>query len=103
MGGALRIIHERPDERWTVATLAAKVGMSRSAFAARFTRVVGESPLQYLTRWRLQKAAGLLRDGSSGLAEIAARVGYESDAAFNKAFKRWMGTTPGAYRRSLSD
>jgi AraC-like DNA-binding protein len=101
VGAALRLIHEDPSAPWSVATLAARVGMSRSSFAERFTRVVGESPMQYLTRWRLQKAAGLLRGGGQGIAEVASRVGYESDAAFNKAFKRSMGVTPGAYRRSL--
>jgi AraC-like DNA-binding protein len=83
--------------------MAEEVGMSRSAFAEKFARVVGESPMQYLTRWRLQKAAGLLRgplSNSSGLAEVAARVGYESDAAFSKAFKRILGVTPGVYRRN---
>jgi AraC-like DNA-binding protein len=103
MGAALRLIHERPAEPWTVASLADEVGMSRSAFAERFNRVVGESPMQYLTRWRLQKAASLLRAGDVGLAEVAARVGYESDAAFNKAFKRILGVTPGVYRRNLLD
>ena len=101
VGAALRLIHEAPAEAWTVASLAARVGMSRSAFADRFARAVGESPMQYLIRWRLQKAAGLLRGGAAGIGEVAARVGYESDAAFNKAFKRTMGVTPGAYRRSL--
>jgi AraC-like DNA-binding protein len=82
-----------------VASLAEQVGMSRSAFADKFADVVGESPMEYVTRWRLQKAASLLRAGELALAEVAARVGYQSDAAFNKAFKRLMGVTPGAYRR----
>jgi AraC-like DNA-binding protein len=99
VGAALRLMHERPDERWTVATLATRVGMSRSAFADRFAAVVGEGPLHYLARWRLQKAAGLLRRGDAGTAEVAARVGYDSAAAFNKAFKRTMGVTPGAWRK----
>lgn len=101
IGAALRLIHERPAQPWTVASLAGAVGMSRSAFAARFAHVVGESPMQYLTRWRLQKAASLLRGGDLALAEVAARVGYDSDAAFNKAFKRVLGVPPGAYRRTL--
>jgi len=100
IGTALRLIHDEPSNPWTVATLATRVAMSRSAFAALFTRVVGESPMQYLTRWRLQKAAGMLRSGDTELAAIAARVGYESPAAFSKAFKRMVGTSPGAYRRS---
>ena len=99
---ALRLIHAQPAEAWTVASLAERVGMSRSAFADRFMRVVGESPMAYLTRWRLQKAASLLRGGDAGLAEVAAQVGYDSDAAFNKAFKRVLGVAPGAYRRASS-
>jgi AraC-like DNA-binding protein len=100
VGKALRLIHESPGEPWSVARLAARVGMSRSAFAERFARVVGESPMQYVMRWRLRKAATLLRAGDTGIAEVAARVGYESEAAFGKAFKRAMGVAPGAYRRS---
>ena len=74
VGAALGLVHERPDEDWSVVRLAARVGMSRSAFAEKFTRVVGESPIQYLIRWRLEKAAGLLRSGEAGLADIASRV-----------------------------
>jgi AraC-like DNA-binding protein len=99
VGASLRLMHERPGEPWTVAALAAEVGMSRSAFAARFGALVGESPIEYLTRWRLRKAAGMLRGGSAGIAEVASRVGYESEASFNRAFKRWIGRAPGAYRR----
>jgi AraC-like DNA-binding protein len=73
--------------------------MSRSAFAARFTALIGEPPLTYLTRWRMAKAAQLLRAGTANVSEIADRVGYEAEAAFSKAFKRWIGTAPGAYRR----
>ena len=104
VGAALGLIHDRPERPWTVASLAAEVALSRSAFAARFNALVGEPPLHYVTRWRMQKAASLLRSGHpaarSGLAEIAARVGYESEAAFNKAFKRWFGSAPGANRQS---
>lgn len=100
IGGALGLIHESPAEPWTVARLAARVGMSRSAFAARFAQLVGEPPLHYVTRWRMQRAASLLRGGESTLVEVAAQVGYESEAAFSKAFKRWAGVAPGAYRRS---
>jgi AraC-like DNA-binding protein len=99
ISAALGLIHRRPGEAWTVRSLAAEVGMSRSAFAARFTELVGEPPLQYLTRWRMHKAMDLLREGRFSLAEIAERVGYESEAAFSKAFKRGVGRTPGAYRR----
>jgi AraC-like DNA-binding protein len=98
---ALRRMHRQPERPWTVAELAAEAGMSRSAFSARFSRVVGEPPLQYLTRWRIHRAMGLLREGRLGLAEVAERVGYESEAAFSKAFKRWAGVAPGAWRRSV--
>lgn len=100
IGAALSLVHQRPEQSWTVASLAQRVGMSRSAFASRFTRLVGEPPLHYVTRWRMQKAAGLLREGRATLAEIAEQVGYESETAFSKAFKRAVGSSPGAYRRA---
>lgn len=100
IGAALSLIHHDPAHAWTVASLAQRVGMSRSTFAGRFTELVGEPPLHYVTRWRMQKAAGLLREGRATLADIADRVGYESEAAFSKAFKRWMGSAPGAYRKA---
>ncbi|MEP7122548.1 MAG: AraC family transcriptional regulator [Byssovorax sp.] len=100
IGASLRLIHESPSEAWTVATLGTRVGMSRSAFAARFAELVGETPMRYLTRWRLQKAAGMLRAGEAGIAEVAAHVGYDSEASFNKAFKRSIGVAPGSYRRT---
>ncbi len=99
IGAALRLMHASPAERWTVERLASEVGYSRSAFAARFTEVVGEAPLQYLTRWRMTLAAGLLRDTGESVAAVAERVGYVSPPAFRKAFSRVMGTGPGAYRR----
>jgi AraC-like DNA-binding protein len=92
-------IHENPGRNWTVQSLAASAGMSRSAFAVRFTRLVGEPPLHYLTRWRMQKAQRLLRDGRAPLSDVAASVGYDSEAAFSKAFKRAVGAAPGTYRR----
>ena len=100
IGAALGFIHQSPELDWTVQSLAAKVAMSRSAFASRFARLVGEPPLAYVTRWRMQKAAGLLRQSSATLADIAERVGYDSEAAFSKAFKRAVGSAPGAYRRA---
>lgn len=100
IGAALGFIHQAPELGWTVQSLAAKVAMSRSAFASRFARLVGEPPLAYVTRWRMQKAAGLLRQSSATLSDIAERVGYDSEAAFSKAFKRAVGTAPGAYRRA---
>jgi AraC-like DNA-binding protein len=101
IGAALGHIHQNPEQDWTVQSLASKVAMSRSAFASRFMRLVGEPPLSYVTRWRMQKAANMLRDGKQTLAEVAAQVGYDSEAAFSKAFKRAVGSAPGAYRRSL--
>jgi AraC-like DNA-binding protein len=99
VGAAMRLIHERPADPWSVATLAAAVGLSRSGFALRFTELVGEPPMRYLTRWRLQKAAELLGEESHSIAEVAARAGYDSESSFHKAFKRTLGVAPGAYRR----
>jgi AraC-like DNA-binding protein len=99
IGQALSLIHEQPHEAWTVERLAERVGMSRSAFAARFGQLVEEPPLKYLTRWRMSKASRLLRRGSSSIGEISGQVGYDAEAAFSKAFKRWHGMSPGMYRR----
>lgn len=100
IGTALGCMHDDPAHPWTVETLAHKVAMSRSTFAARFADIVGEPPLHYLTRWRMQKARSLLREGRVPMSEVAARVGYDSEAAFSKAFKREVGEAPGAYRRA---
>jgi AraC-like DNA-binding protein len=100
VGKALALMHARLTEPWTVEGLASTVGLSRSAFAARFHELVGEPPLQYLSRWRMVKAGQLLGDSDHPLVEVAARVGYTSGPAFNKAFKRWAGQGPGAYRRT---
>lgn len=99
IGAALALIHNHPEDKWTVQSLAAKTGMSRAAFAVRFHQLVGEPPLQYLTRWRMHKATTLLRSGQMSLTQIAGQVGYDADAAFSKAFKRWIGKTPGVYRK----
>lgn len=95
---ALSILHARVAHAWTVAALAKAVGLSRSAFAARFTSLVGEPPLQYLARWRIGRAAELLRESQRRIAEIAHDVGYESVPSFNKAFRKWQGDSPTAYR-----
>ncbi|WP_233166025.1 AraC family transcriptional regulator [Archangium sp. Cb G35] len=100
IGAALGLMHGRLTEPWTVERLASAAGMSRSGFAARFHTLVGEPPLQYLARWRMMKAAQWLRETDDSLPEIAERVGYESAVAFNKAFKRWHGVGPGAWRRA---
>lgn len=99
---ALALMHAQVGHAWSVAALATRVGLSRSGFAARFTELVGEPPLQYLARWRVTRAAELLRDTTEPVGTIAARVGYESTPSFNKAFKRWLGTSPGAYRRAAA-
>ncbi|WP_214414432.1 AraC family transcriptional regulator [Sphaerisporangium fuscum] len=99
IGEALRLMHEDPAHRWTVAALAAKVGMSRAAFAARFAGLVGEPPLTYLTGWRMTLAADLLRDTEATVAAVARTVGYEDAFAFSVAFKRSRGVTPSAWRR----
>jgi AraC-like DNA-binding protein len=100
IAAALGEIHRQPERNWSVASLAAAAGMSRSSFAARFTALVGEAPLAYLTRWRMHLASEFLRGRDLSVSEIAGRVGYESEAAFSKAFKREVGVSPGAYRRS---
>lgn len=100
ISAALGWMHQRPEEAWTVASLAAKVGLSRSVFAARFAALVGESPVGYLTRVRMQKAAVLLRDGAT-LAIVSGKAGYASEASFSHAFRQWAGVAPGHYRRAL--
>jgi len=100
IGAALRLIHARAAEPWTVESLASAVAMSRSAFAARFAKLVGEPPLQYLTRWRMTTAARLLSSGAMSIPAVAEAVGYTSPIAFTKAFTRFMGVGPGAYRRA---
>jgi AraC-like DNA-binding protein len=95
---SLGLLHTRIAEPWTIAMLADEVGISRSALIERFTRYLAEPPMTYLTRWRLQLAARSLEKTSRGVAEIAADVGYESEAAFNRAFKREFGRPPGRYR-----
>jgi AraC-like DNA-binding protein len=97
---ALALMHRSPADEWTVASLAARVGLSRSSFAARFHELVGEPPLEYLVRWRMTRAAELLRDTDLGMDEVAARVGYRSVPSFSKAFVKWRGLRPGALRRS---
>ncbi len=102
IGRALVLIHREPGHPWTVASLAAAVHMSRSAFAARFTELVGQPAVEYLTGWRMQLARRLLRESAMPLAEIAERAGYGSEAAFSRAFKREFGVAPGRVRRSES-
>lgn len=98
---ALGAMHRKTDAPWTVASLAEEVGLSRSVFAARFTQLVGETPLAYLTRLRMQKAAMLLREGAT-LAKASRLSGYASEASFSYAFRQWAGVAPGAWRRKRS-
>ena len=99
IGAALRLIHARPAESWTVARLGSAVAMSRSAFAARFTELVGEPPLQYLAHWRMTLAAQRLREDDTVVADVAEAVGYANPVAFSKAFARMQGVGPGTFRR----
>jgi AraC-like DNA-binding protein len=94
----LRQIHRHPDKPWTVADLAAQAGLSRAAFAKRFTTIVGQTPLAYLTWWRMTTGARMLRESAVPLRTVAARCGYGSEYAFAKAFKRAYDVAPGQYR-----
>jgi AraC-like DNA-binding protein len=97
IGAALGVIHDRVNTPWTVESLAGAAGVSRSAFAVRFKELLGQTPLEYVTEWRMQKAMQLLEQRDKKLVDVARLVGYESDAAFSKAFKRIVGASPGEY------
>ena len=99
IGRAMALIHRDPGRPWTVAALARELAMSRSAFAARFSELVHEPAMQYLTRWRMQLAHSALEEEGATVAELAHRFGYRSEAAFARAFKRVIGTPPGAVKR----
>lgn len=101
IGKALALIHETPEHHWSVLELAREVGMSRSAFSARFSALAGEPAMQYLTQWRMQLARRRLYESRDSLSAVAGRVGYQSEAAFSRAFKRTFGVPPGS-SRSLS-
>lgn len=100
VGRALTALHADPSRAWTIEDLARETGLSRSALAERFTARVGQSPIQYLTHWRMQVASGLLAQGHAKVADVAEQVGYESEAAFSRAFKKVVGVPPGVWRRS---
>ena len=99
IGAALARMHAEPERAWTTAALARAVGMSRSAFGARFAALVGEPPLHHLARWRMQLAAMLLRGSDLRTHEVATRVGYATEAAFSRTFKRFTGQAPRTFRR----
>lgn len=99
---ALSLLHARVGKEWTVDDLGREVGLSRSALADRFTRLIGEPPMRYLARWRIQVAAHQLRNSETPMARIAEQVGYESEAAFNRAFKRSFGVPPATWRKKAS-
>jgi AraC-like DNA-binding protein len=103
IGQAMSLVHRDPAQPWSVASLARATAMSRSAFAARFTELVGEPVMRYVTRWRMHVALDWLQQDDVSVAELAARLGYESEAAFSRAFKRTVGMSPGAARRSPPD
>jgi AraC-like DNA-binding protein len=99
VGKALALMHREPARAWTIAELAKEVGSSRSVLAERFRHYIGEPPMSYLTQWRLQIGARLLTSGNASVAEIAADVGYESEQAFNRAFKRRFSLPPARFRK----
>jgi AraC-like DNA-binding protein len=102
VGRALALLHEKPADRWTVEELARKVGLSRSALFDRFVAMIGAPPMQYLRRWRTSLAATRLRESNASVLRVATDVGYESEAAFNRAFKREFGLPPAAWRKQAS-
>lgn len=98
IGKALKYLHNYPDKKWDVEQLASQAGVSRSAFAQRFTDLIGMSPIQYLTGWRMQLARNLLLQPNLSIAMVAEKVGYDSDIAFSRAFKRYVGTPPAEWK-----
>jgi len=100
VGRALAVLHEAPGKPWTLELLSSEVGLSRSALHERFVAFIGQPPMQYLTRWRMQVAAARLRDTNVKVLEVAMGVGYESESAFSRAWKREVGVSPAAWRRN---
>ncbi len=100
IGPAMAGVHQRPEASWSVETLAHLAHLSRSRFSERFTELMGTSPMQYVTRVRMHRARELLRERKLTIGELAARLGYQSEPAFARAFKRHVGMAPGAVRRS---
>jgi AraC-like DNA-binding protein len=102
VGRALALLHDRPAEPWTLERLSASAAMSRSTLHERFVHFLGQPPMQYLTQWRMQIASRMLRDTNAKVVRVALDVGYESEAAFSRAFKRVVGSSPGAWRRQAT-
>lgn len=103
VGRALAALHRRPSRDWSLQSLAREAGLSRSALAERFTQFVGRPPMQYLANWRVQLAANHLLRSTDSVATIANRVGYESEAAFSRVFKKLLGVSPGEWRKHRND
>jgi AraC-like DNA-binding protein len=101
VGKSLSLMHGAPAHNWTIEELARQAGLSRSVLAERFTDLVGTPPMQYLAKWRMQIASGLLSEGSANLATVANEIGYESEAAFSRAFKKILGMPPSVWRRRV--
>jgi len=101
VGKVLSLMHAAPANSWTIEELARQVGLSRSALAERFADLVGSPPMQYLAKWRMQIASELLSGGNTNVATIAAEIGYESEAAFSRAFKKMVGVPPSDWRRRV--
>jgi transcriptional regulator GlxA family with amidase domain len=99
VGRALALMHDAPATQWTVDELGRRVGLSRSALHERFSEMIGQPPMQYLANWRMQVASALLRTTNATVASVALDVGYDSEAAFTRAFKRLVGTPPATWRR----
>jgi AraC-like DNA-binding protein len=99
VGKALRLLHADPARDWTVDDLAREVAVSRSVLAQRFTQLVGDAPMRYLAGWRMHVAKQMMRDGARNIQDVASRVGYDSEAAFNRAFKRATGSPPATWRK----
>jgi AraC-like DNA-binding protein len=100
VGHALALLHQKPAHDWTLERLAREIGTSRSSLAERFSELVGQPPMRYLTRWRIQRACRLLSDGTAKVSAVAFEVGYRSEAAFSRAFKEIVGISPAAWRRA---
>jgi AraC-like DNA-binding protein len=99
VGRAITVLHRRPADEWSLESLAREVGLSRSALAERFTQFVGQPAMQYLTHWRMELAANHLLSSTDTIATIAGLIGYESEAAFSRAFKKNVGTPPSEWRK----